>query len=604
MEYGKSKLTKLLANTPREGWNNQKIKDLVDSLWRDPVLLRWSGFENAGGPDTTITWDAVDKIFSIAPLLVTFGFYQYRNKLSFHKRGLSESIDMTAELAEGRYLFFYTYDDVKLKHVLTFIHNPTEAEIKEIYLYKTEVANIYWDATAQEALHFGDDRHGSEWNPQIHRYLHSAFGARRKSGLQFTGYSLNGDGSSNDHAQFNITGGVMLHDDFELAIPGSSTSIPILYSFGTLPRFLANAGYAFAKGASRIYFNSGQISLAQAASGNYVLYHIFATNEILTESRKIISVMGTAEYTALADAYKGVEPELDGIETYMPQQGCCYLGSIVVQTSDDYTNTMRARIVGVVGDEKKGHPPVTIAEGSKTILSINENQELSIYALPAGTDGTNGQNETPTGTTNGANTEFTVGSQPNVYSVRVYLNGVRQHPNDFSVSGNTIAFVTPPYEGDIIQVFYDIYQPNTPVNGESPTGTIDGENKDFELAAVPDTASLNVFLNGILQRLDFGFTVSGTTVSFTNAPYAGDSVIIDYQTSNAAATGTYNQTPAGSIDGSNSNFVLPEVPASVKVYLNGVRQRQDVDFTIAGLTISFTTPPYAGDWILVDYVLS
>lgn len=35
MEYGKSELLRLLRNTPREGWSDKKIKDLVDSLWRD-----------------------------------------------------------------------------------------------------------------------------------------------------------------------------------------------------------------------------------------------------------------------------------------------------------------------------------------------------------------------------------------------------------------------------------------------------------------------------------------------------------------------------------------------------------------------------------------
>ena len=35
MEYGKTELIRLLRNVMREGWSDQKIKDLVDSLWRD-----------------------------------------------------------------------------------------------------------------------------------------------------------------------------------------------------------------------------------------------------------------------------------------------------------------------------------------------------------------------------------------------------------------------------------------------------------------------------------------------------------------------------------------------------------------------------------------
>lgn len=35
MEYGKTELIRILRNVMRQGWSDQKIKDLVDSLWRD-----------------------------------------------------------------------------------------------------------------------------------------------------------------------------------------------------------------------------------------------------------------------------------------------------------------------------------------------------------------------------------------------------------------------------------------------------------------------------------------------------------------------------------------------------------------------------------------
>jgi hypothetical protein len=183
----------------------------------------------------------------------------------------------------------------------------------------------------------------------------------------------------------------MLHDDFELTIPDSTTSIPIIYSLGSLPRFLSNPGYGIAKGTNRIYFNSGQISLAECASGNYCLYHIFATNEILTTSRKTISVMGIAEYTTLADAYANVNFELDSVFTYMPQQGACYIGSIIVQTDDTYSNSIKARIVSIVA--KETHPPVSIAPGSEIYLSINDKQELAFDpdSLPGGGTGEDGR---------------------------------------------------------------------------------------------------------------------------------------------------------------------------------------------------------------------
>lgn len=388
----KSELKHLFTNLSKKSITEDMISILIDVLWRDKVTQRTSGFEFAGGQFSEISFAAATRIFTIKPFdpaienyIPRYCFYSFSLTATFHRVFQSLSIEIPNE--EGLYLIYFdTEPSPGREQILTVQKNPTTYQTQNIIENKAFIASVYWNETAGEALYFGNERHGSEWNPQIQWYLHKVFGARRKNGLQFTGYSLNGDGSSNDHARFNITGGTMLHDDFELEIACSSTSIPILYSFGTLPRFLANSGYAFA-GATRVYYNSGQISLAQADSGNFVLYHIFATNEILTASRKIISVMGTAQYTTLADAYKGVEPELDGIASYVPMQGRCYLGSIIIQTSDDYTNAKKARIVALTGNEM--HPPVTIVDASKPYLFINEKQELGINidALPAGPGG-------------------------------------------------------------------------------------------------------------------------------------------------------------------------------------------------------------------------
>ena len=227
-----------------------------------------------------------------------------------------------------------------------------------------------------EVIHFGDDRHGSEWNPQVHTYLHNALGAQKKSGLYFSGIIVNGDGSSNTHAQFSIVGGIMMHDDFELKIP-SALTMPILYFFGGLPRFLSNAGFSVYKSLNRLAYNNAMNSLTQCTEGYYVIYHYFATNEIAIESRKMISVMGIAQYDSLGAAYINTNAELVQIKAAMPQQGKCYLGSVIYQTSSAYTNTIKARIVGIVGNELS-HPPVSIAPGSEDYLFIDEKQELSL----------------------------------------------------------------------------------------------------------------------------------------------------------------------------------------------------------------------------------
>lgn len=68
-----------------------------------------------------------------------------------------------------------------------------------------------------------------------------------------------------------------------------------------------------------------------------------------------------------------------------------------------------------------------------------------------------------------------------------------------------------------------------------------------------------------------------------------------------------DETPSGTIDGSNQTFTLANtpIPSSLKVYRGGARQRVTEDYTLSGRTITFTLAPQVIDSveeiILVDY---
>ena len=376
----KQELKNLFTNLKRKGITDDMISILIDALWREKPIPRTAGFYAAGGWDAEIAFDISTRVFSVTPFdtLVEdfkprYMVFTWANEAHAHRIFDTHEIEIPEE--EGLFFVYFDKEPDPGRNPMLFVKkNPTEQEILEIYLTKIMIASLYWDATNDELIYFGNDKHGSEWNPQLHRYLHLTNGARRKSGLTITGASFGGDGSDNAHAKFSVIGGVMLHDDFELEIPSSSDSIPILYQQGFFPRYVYNSGYAIYKGAARACFNSGG-AIIQAASGNFLLYHIFATNEIGDASRKIISVMGSAEYTTLADAYTAAPAELDALNTWMPQQGRFHIDTIVVQTSDDFTNDAASIIVNIA---TKTHPPVTIADNSKDLLDITGKQELSI----------------------------------------------------------------------------------------------------------------------------------------------------------------------------------------------------------------------------------
>ena len=66
------------------------------------------------------------------------------------------------------------------------------------------------------------------------------------------------------------------------------------------------------------------------------------------------------------------------------------------------------------------------------------------------------------------------------------------------------------------------------------------------------------------------------------------------------------ETPSGSINGSNTSFTIANTPTAgtVKLYLNGVRQKSGAgnDYTITTNTITMTTAPVSGDVLIADYM--
>ncbi len=64
---------------------------------------------------------------------------------------------------------------------------------------------------------------------------------------------------------------------------------------------------------------------------------------------------------------------------------------------------------------------------------------------------------------------------------------------------------------------------------ETPSGVKNGVNLNFTLTAVPLLGTLMVYRNGLREQLGIGFTVAGSTVTFTTAPLTTDELTVDYQ---------------------------------------------------------------------------
>jgi hypothetical protein len=94
---------------------------------------------------------------------------------------------------------------------------------------------------------------------------------------------------------------------------------------------------------------------------------------------------------------------------------------------------------------------------------------------------------------------------------------------------------------------------------------------------------------------------SGGTLGSTAVTYTQD-------TSGTLAVTNFviEETPSGSVNGSNTTFTLANTPTTgtLQVYLNGLRQKSGAgnDYTLSTNVISFTTAPIAGDVIIATYM--
>jgi hypothetical protein len=153
------------------------------------------------------------------------------------------------------------------------------------------------------------------------------------------------------------------------------------------------------------------------------------------------------------------------------------------------------------------------------------------------------------------------------------------------------------------------------VDAETPAGLTDGSNTIFSLASAPSPASsLHLFRNGALQKPSLDYTLTGATITFALAavPQAGDVLFSSYRLAGVGApvpAFVDGETPAGSINGSNTVFTLASAPSpasGLQLYRNGLLLKLGSDYTLTGNAITFAAAsvPQVDDVLLSSYRLA
>jgi len=311
-----------------------------------PTVSEWNqnGFENRTDSELTWTDSTPDRTLSIQPTATGVPFNYWIAGVKYSSTG--DTVQITD--VEGVHFIYYDGD------TLTTVANPSYTTIVSLIETKALVSIVYWNATDNEGIYIGEERHGKNMSPVTHTYLHFTEGLRYLSGLGLNTLSVDQNGNDNEDAQFGIDTGEVTDEDlfFNISAIISTIGLPIYYMTGATPTWnkTINTGYSVLKtgstGEDRLAWNEytgGAWQLTEVGNLQFVLCHIFATTE---KDKPMIAIVGQDTYTTKTKAQTGAESEIRELilnDILFPE--IRPIATVIFQTRDNYNNTMKARVI-------------------------------------------------------------------------------------------------------------------------------------------------------------------------------------------------------------------------------------------------------------------
>jgi len=315
------------------GTNSDNIQ-LLENIHTD--TNEPTGFVNR--TDSTVTFTDGTLTFQIAPAVTSFDFYISGTK---YTKSAAESVIITD--TEGLWYFYYDNTGT-LQASQTFSID---------YILKNSLAGIiYWDATNKRNIFngVGDERHLITMDGATHLNIHRFRGTSYVSGLALGDITADGSGDVNASAQLSIANGEIADEDINIIIPTDAipANAPVFYRTGAAGNWRSDAATDYPCkrfGTSRLAYNQftgGAWQQTEITNNDFVLSHLVATN---IPDNPIIVIQGQADYATLVTARDGANDEINNlILSGLPFVEFVFIGTVIFQTSDSYTNAVQARI--------------------------------------------------------------------------------------------------------------------------------------------------------------------------------------------------------------------------------------------------------------------
>jgi hypothetical protein len=324
-----------------------------------------TGFPNR--TDSITSFDNSTRTFTIEPVAISFEFY-----VKGKKYVKSSAQNLTIPDLSGNHYIYFNYDGDLLS---------TQVAGQELFQENALVAIVYWNEETQTQVYFAEERHGLVMDGATHGYLHTVFGARYLSGFALQGFTVDGTGNLDAHAQFESDSGTIRDEDLIIQSL-SQNEIPILYRQGSLWRRKAGDSFPVIYSGTEGYTGShlrlpynalsgSSWSLSEVPNNNFVLVHFFATND---KASSVIGIQGINTYTSISNARTGATEEISSLSG-LPFAEFVAIGTVVFETANGYANAVKARVrsidVGVEYVDFRGTQAFSASAsvGSHSLLS-------------------------------------------------------------------------------------------------------------------------------------------------------------------------------------------------------------------------------------------
>jgi hypothetical protein len=123
------------------------------------------------------------------------------------------------------------------------------------------------------------------------------------------------------------------------------------------------------------------------------------------------------------------------------------------------------------------------------------------------------------------------------------------------------------------------------ISNETPSGDVNGTNVTFTLGSTPVTGSVEVYLNGLLQKpVGEDYTINGQTITFVEAPETNDLLLASYLTQAGLAAGATTKYPTTVV--SSSGTYSPTSDQYAYTFIMSVPDGGDLTFNLPSVGAS------------------